>query len=96
MPLDEHDAAEESGFSENFFKQLTAEIFVQTFEKGRVIMKFVKIRERNEALDCAIYASAALELMNPNFEYLQEFYAHGGFLNVQESPRRPSSKGVSL
>ena len=91
-----YDAAEESGFTENFFKQLTAEIFVQTFEKGRVIMKFVKIRERNEALDCAIYASAALELMNPNFEYLQEFYAHGGFLGVQESPRRPSSKGVSL
>lgn len=91
-----YDALEATGFSENFFKQLTAEIFVQTFEKGRVIMKFVKIRDRNEALDCAIYATAGLELLNPNFEFLQEFYARGGIASAPKKAKRPPSKGVSL
>lgn len=91
-----YDALEAAGFSENFFKQLTAEIFVQTFEKGRVIMKFVKIRDRNEALDCAIYATAGLELLNPNFEFLQEFYARGGIASAPARAKRPPSKGISL
>jgi Bacteriophage tail assembly protein len=91
-----YDALEAAGFSENFFKQLTAEVLVQTFERGRVIIKFVKIRERNEALDCAIYATAGLELLNPNFDFLQEFYARGGIANAPARAKRPPSKGISL
>ena len=91
-----YDANESSGFSENFFKQLTAEVFKQTFERGRVIMKWEKIRERNEALDCAIYATAAIDLINPNFEFLIDFYSHGGMSSVQTRAKRPPSKGISL
>ena len=60
----------DSGFNEEYFKQLTSEIFERTFEKGRVKEKWTKIRERNEALDCTVYASAARELMQPYFEKL--------------------------
>lgn len=90
------DAAEASGFSEAFFKQLTAEVFKQTFEKGKIKMEWVKIRERNEALDCAIYSGAALEILNPNFEYLLDFYSRGGASAAPKKQRRPNSSGVSL
>ena len=53
-------------------------------------------RERNEALDCAIYATAGLELLNPNFDFLQEFYARGGIANAPARAKRPPSKGISL
>lgn len=90
---------EERGFSENFFKQLTAEVLEKHFEKGVVKMAWKKIRERNEALDCAVYATAALELLNPNFEYLADFYQNGGALKQQTAPRRSRgtlSKGITL
>lgn len=59
-------------------------------------MKFVKIRDRNEALDCAVYATGALELLNPNFDFLQEFYARGGVASAPKKAKRPTSKGISL
>lgn len=67
----------EFGFNENFFQQLTAEVFEQKFEKGKVTSSWKKIRERNEALDCMVYATAAAEMVNPNFEYLKNLYAKG-------------------
>lgn len=91
-----YDAAESAGFTDVFFKQLTAEVFKQTFERGRVKMEWIKIRPRNEALDCAIYGTAAIELLNPNFEYLEEFYARGGIPSAPKKAKRPHSKGVSL
>ena len=90
---------EDRGFSENFFKQLTAEVLEKHFEKGVSKMAWKKIRERNEALDCAVYATAALELLSPNFEYLAEFYANGGAFKQQSAPRKPRgtlSKGITL
>lgn len=70
-------------FGEVFFHQLTAEKFERTFEKGAIKSAWIKIRERNEALDCAVYATAALEIINPNFDYLRDFY--------QKSPRSDST-----
>lgn len=93
-------ADEDRGFTENFFKQLTAEVFESVFdrEKGSRKMAWKKIRERNEALDCAVYATAALELLTPNFEYLAECYEKGGYVQAPTSrrPRGTISKGVSL
>lgn len=90
----------ERGFIEGFFKQLTAEVFENVFdrEKGVHKMAWRKIRERNEALDCAVYARAAIELLSPNFEYLSEFYEKGGPTRPV-APRRARgvmSKGVRL
>lgn len=89
----------ERGFNENFFKQLTAEVFEQKFEKGVIKSSWVKIRERNEALDCAVYATAGLELVNPNFEYLEGFYRNGGHMEPHTTKRRMRgvvSRGVSI
>ena len=90
----------ERGFNEGFFKQLTAEVLEKKFEKGVVKMAWKKIRERNEALDCAVYATAAMELLNPNFEYLAQIYSKGQTTTIvnRTSPRRSGtlSKGVQF
>ena len=62
----------------------------KTFEKGVVKLAWKKIRERNEALDCAVYATAALEMLNPNFDYLSEFYRNGG----GKTPSAPRARGT--
>lgn len=90
----------ERGFSEAFFKQLTAEVLEKKFEKGVVRMAWKKIRERNEALDCTVYATAALELLNPNFDYLAEIYSssQAATLTTKSHRRRGGtiSKGITL
>lgn len=45
-----------------FYSQLTAEVPEQCVEGGRVVNRWRKVRERNEALDCAVYALAAFEM----------------------------------
>jgi phage terminase large subunit GpA-like protein len=54
---------------DEYLRQLTSEHLVTTKVKGRPVLSFV-LREgrRNETLDCAVYASAAREIMRPNFE----------------------------
>ena len=49
-----------TGRSDEFFAQLTAERLVRKRSAGRVRPTWQKIRERNEALDCRVYAYAAL------------------------------------
>lgn len=67
-----------SSYDEEHFKQLTAEkrkAKMKKFDKndpyGRSQWVYVKIRSRNEALDCRVYAHAALAFLNPNFHDLQ-------------------------
>lgn len=61
-----------TGVDEEFFKQLTAEVYqAETTASGDKKYSWVKIRDRNEALDCAVYARAALEALNINFEALK-------------------------
>lgn len=62
--------ARDSGFVEEYFKQLTSEVFERKFEKGRMTERWKKVRERNEALDCAVYATAAIELIRPMFNQM--------------------------
>jgi phage terminase large subunit GpA-like protein len=86
------------GFGEIFFQQLTAEVYEQKFERGKMVTGWKKIRERNEALDCFVYATAAIEIVNPNFEALAEYYNSGG-AKVSAQPKKKRgvmSKGVSL
>lgn len=45
-----------------FFKMLTAEEYVTKFVKGYKRGEWQKIRERNEALDCRVYARAAASI----------------------------------
>jgi phage terminase large subunit GpA-like protein len=47
---------------------LTAEKKITKYFKGRPKREWVKIRTRNEALDCRVYATAALAILNLNLE----------------------------
>lgn len=56
-----------------YFKQLTAERLVVRYVKGQPVREWVKPdRARNEALDCRVYALAALKMMNPSFKRLAD------------------------
>ena len=46
-------------YSEEYFKQITAEQLVTKIVKGYRRHEWQKMRERNEALDCRVYARAA-------------------------------------
>lgn len=49
-----------------WFTQLTAERLVTRFVRGFPIREWKKTRDRNEALDCRVYAYAALKILDPN------------------------------
>lgn len=49
-----------------WFLQITAESLVTKYVKGFPIREWHKRRDRNEALDCRVYALAALKILNPN------------------------------
>lgn len=86
----------ERGFNETFFQQLTAEVYEQKFEKGKIQSSWKKIRERNEALDCAVYATAAMEVMNPPFDQLKEYYSKGGATEQTTHRTGTLSRGITL
>lgn len=49
--------------AEEWFRQLTAEQIVARIVRGYRVYQWEKIRERNEALDCRVYARAALAVI---------------------------------
>lgn len=49
-----------------YFEQITAERLVTKWLRGFPVRKWHKTRERNEALDCRVYAYAALKIEKPN------------------------------
>lgn len=55
------------GYTQEYFKGLTAEHRIMTYKKGRAVFEW-RIKDsahkRNEALDCRNYATAALEISN--------------------------------
>lgn len=59
------------GYDEAYFKGLTSERRLLTYEKGRPVMRWKRkpgSTRRNEPLDIRNYAMAALELLNPRLE----------------------------
>lgn len=62
--------------NEEWFKQITAEKLTVRYVKGQPIREWVKPdKARNEALDCRVYALAALKIMQPSFKRLSERFA---------------------
>jgi phage terminase large subunit GpA-like protein len=56
---------------EDYFKQLTAEKLKTRFVRGFPVREWHKgDKVRNEALDCRVYAMAALKIMNPSLKQL--------------------------
>ena len=61
-----------SDLDEEYFKQLTAEKRVAKFVRGRKSLIWKQIRPRNEALDTLVYNFAAIYILNPNYDTIQE------------------------
>lgn len=80
-----------SGRSTEYFLMLTAEKKVTKYFKGRPKREWQKIRTRNEALDCRVYATAALALLNVNLDAVYK-QAQNRVLSAGEgpTPRRPA------
>lgn len=55
-----------------FAAQLAAESLVTRWTKGVPSQVWKKLRARNEMLDCAVYATAALRLLNPKLAQMLE------------------------
>ncbi|MBN2204297.1 MAG: phage terminase large subunit family protein, partial [Thermoleophilia bacterium] len=62
---------------EELAAQLTSERLVTVFSRGVPAQVWRKTRPRNEALDCAVYALAALRLLHPDLELLTQRLAAG-------------------
>lgn len=60
------------GYDGDYFKGLTSEKRVERKAQGQIIKRWVKksSHARNEALDCRVYASAALRIINPDWRAL--------------------------
>ncbi|MES2995891.1 MAG: phage terminase large subunit family protein [Verrucomicrobiota bacterium] len=57
--------------AEDWFRQLTSEVRVTRYKDGVPYAKFENpSKARNEALDCRVYATAALALLQPNWKKL--------------------------
>ena len=56
------------GRDADWFRQLTAEKLVTRYVKGFPVREWHKTEERNEALDCRVYALAALKIAAPSFK----------------------------
>ena len=61
--------------SEEFFKQLTAESMVSRIVRGYQKYQWEKMRERNEALDCRVYARAAFDAIGAQ-RWTEERWVH--------------------
>ncbi len=64
-PLYSHFPKQEKGYTEEYFLSLTAEIQKRKRVDGVERKIWIKIRNRNEAFDLAVYNRAVIELLNP-------------------------------
>lgn len=74
---------------EEYYKQLTAEKLVQKKNKGRLMNVWEKVRPRNEALDCRVYALAALKILNPNWDAISKRFAAQASKRASPLPAPP-------
>ena len=81
-------------FTDEWFKQLTGEEVRITKRKGFVVREWVKIRDRNEALDLMAYQMAALDKLNPNWQALSARYAKAQ--THKEETEKEDAPGVVL
>lgn len=92
---------EDRGYDEQYFEGLTAEKRNIRTVNGRVLINWVKKYEgiRNEPFDLRNYATAGLEILNPNLDRLHE-KLNGDGQPKHTSARKPAtrkiSKGISV
>lgn len=75
--------------NEEYFRQLTAEKIVTKYHRGFKKRVFEKIRPRNEALDCFVYAIAAYAIIGININALAEREARGPVKKPEAPKNQP-------
>ena len=75
-----------------YFEQLTAEKLVTRYHKGFARKEWQKTRPRNEALDCRVYAYAALRILNPVWSAIQKRLTPPESKPAPELPRTTQRK----
>jgi len=84
------------GYGEQYFKGLTSERLVTRYNKGKKRLIWEKRPgARNEPLDLRNYATAAMEIVNPDFEKLKNMRKKES-APIIATRRRQISRGVSL
>ncbi len=76
-------------YGEEYFKQLTAEQLVTRVVKGYKKPEWQKMRERNEALDCRVYARAAAAVVGMDRWREEQWRELAGRLESDEQPESP-------
>lgn len=84
----------ERGYDEEYFKGLLSEQLQFKYINGQTQAKWVQIRDRNEPLDLRNYATAALEILKPNLEWLAEQEQRGAVYAQHSLPRANRRRGV--
>lgn len=59
-------------YDEEYFKQLTGEALVTKWVRGHKVRVWKAQRRRVEALDCRVYAMAAMVILSPNLDTIAE------------------------
>lgn len=78
-----------AGRPEEYYRMLTSEKRVVKYYKGRPKNEWVKTRTRNEALDCRVYGTAALSILNLNLESLYRKSLRTEVREDKDTKRRP-------
>lgn len=91
---------DKENYDDEFFAQLTSEKRVKKWTRGSMHWAYKKIRERNEALDCRVYARAALNLVGVDVDKMSEAGVKY-LMNVSNAvpvqrKRKVLSKGVRI
>src|SRR5690606_3493707 len=81
------------GYDVEYFRGLLSERPTYRTEGGRTAVKWSKVYERNEPLDIRNYATAALEILNPDLEALAKRSERGNIFS-QSSPAKVRRRGV--
>jgi phage terminase large subunit GpA-like protein len=87
------------GYDDEYFKGLVSEKRVTKIRAGRRVTRWTPTRARNEPLDVRVYATAAMELLTPDFAALataEEKARQAAPVTTSAKPqrRRVLSKGV--
>jgi len=75
--------------NDEYFRQLTAEKIVTKFVRGYKRRVFQKIRPRNEALDCMVYAMAAYAIININVNSIANKIESRAEIKPEVEPEQP-------
>lgn len=85
------------GYDRQYFEGLTSERRVVKYKKGKMTISWEKKKSgaRNEPFDLRNYATAALEILNPDFEKLEKEKEEGiKTEKLYQSPQKKKRRGV--